>query len=245
MRAIILAGGKGTRLWPYTAVLPKPLMPLGNTDPMPIMEVVLRQLARSGFRQVTVVTGYLTELIEAFFATGQQFGTNLTYCRESTPLDTAGGLLLMERPDEPVLVVNGDILTTLDFAAMYSFHRQSGATGTVAVHQRVMKIDYGVLEVGTEPYVLTRYIEKPELPLLVSMGVYVLNPVAWDYLTPGEPMGMPQLLEVMRQAGRPIHCFRQPCDWLDIGRQDDYAIANEIFQSRRAEFLGEDTSRDS
>jgi NDP-sugar pyrophosphorylase family protein len=240
MRAIILAGGKGTRLWPYTAVLPKPLMPLGSANPMPIMEVVLRQLVRHGFRRVAVVTGYLTELIEAFFGTGQRFGTNLTYCREMTPLDTAGGLALLERPTEPVLVVNGDILTTLDLAAMYQFHCDSGATGTVAAHPRVMKIDYGVLELGNNPHVLSGYAEKPELSLLVSMGVYVLDPVAWDYLIPGEPLGMPRLLEDMRQAGRPIHCFQQPCDWLDIGRQEDYALANEIFQSRRVEFLGED-----
>src|SRR5579864_5322866 len=120
MQAIVLAGGKGTRLRPFTAVFPKPLMPLGDADPMPIMEVVLRQLARSGFRDVTVITGYLTELIEAFFGNGQRFGTRMTYRRELTPLGTAGGLVLVDRPSEPVLVINGDILTTLDFAAMYA-----------------------------------------------------------------------------------------------------------------------------
>src|SRR5262245_14174003 len=115
MQAIVLAGGKGTRLRPFTNVFPKPLMPLGDESPMPILEVVLRQLGRFGFRDVTILTGYLSELIEAFFGNGQRFGTRLTYRREVTPLGTAGGLTLVERPREPVLVLNGDILTTLDF----------------------------------------------------------------------------------------------------------------------------------
>ena len=122
MQATLLARGKGTRLLPVdTAVLPKPLMPIGGDDPLPIMEVVLRQLARFGFRDVTVITGYLTELIEAFFGDGRKFGTKLTYRREVTPLGTAGGLTLLDRPEESVLVINGDILTTLDFGEMYRF----------------------------------------------------------------------------------------------------------------------------
>src|SRR5262249_61765116 len=127
MQATVLAGGKGTRLRPFTAVLPKPLMPLGDAAPMPIMEVVLRQLARSGFRDVTVITGYLTELIEAFFGNGQRFGTRLTYRREIVPLGTAGGLTLLERPREPVLVINGDILTTLHSGALYNSHNRRTA----------------------------------------------------------------------------------------------------------------------
>ena len=124
MQAVLLAGGKGTRLRPYTHVLPKPLMPLGEADPMPIIEVVLRQLGRFGFHDVTIITGYLTELIEAFCGDGRKFGTRLSYCREPPPLGTAGGLTLLERPSEPVLVINGDILTTLDYAEMYAFHRR-------------------------------------------------------------------------------------------------------------------------
>src|SRR3954463_3957189 len=124
MQAVLLAGGKGTRLRPFTHVFPKPLMPLGEADPMPIIEVVLRQLARDGFRDVTVITGYLTELIEAFCGTGKKFGARLSYRREVAPLGTAGGLPLVDRPDEPVLVINGDILTTLDYAAMVAFHRE-------------------------------------------------------------------------------------------------------------------------
>ncbi len=239
MNAVILAGGKGTRLRPFTHVFPKPLMPLGDADPMPIIEVVIRQLARSGFRDVTVITGYLTELIEAFCGSGQKFGSRLSYRREESPLGTAGGLTLVDRPVEPILVMNGDILTTLDFGAMYAFHRDRGAAATIASYPREVRIDFGVLEFGDDPNVLAGYREKPGFSFQVSMGLYILDPIAWDYLTPGEPLQMPDLLEAMRKAGHPVHCFRQPCYWLDIGRHDDYATANEVFVSRRAEFLGE------
>ena len=239
MRAVLLAGGRGTRLRPFTHVFPKPLMPLGGDDPMPIIEVVLRQLARHGFRDVTVITGYLTELIEAFCGSGQKFGTRLTYRREETPLGTAGGLVLVDRPAEPVLVLNGDILTTLDFAAMVDFHRARGASATIASYPREVRVDFGVLEFGDDPHVLNGYREKPSFSFQVSMGLYVLDPVAWDYLTPGEPLPMPDLLESMRADGRPVHCFKQDCYWLDIGRHDDYATANDVFDARRAEFLGQ------
>jgi NDP-sugar pyrophosphorylase family protein len=239
MQAILLAGGKGTRLRPYTAVFPKPLMPIGDSDPIPIMEVVLRQLARFGFEDVTVITGYLTEYIETFFGDGRKFGTRLTYQREITPLGTAGGLALLDRPEESVLVINGDILTTLDFAAMYQFHREKQSAATIASYTREVKIDFGVLDFGDDPHVLTGYREKPEFSFQVSMGLYILDPLAWDYLEPGKTLQMPDLLETIRLAGRPVHCFKEPCYWLDIGRHDDYAIANEVFEARRKSFLGD------
>jgi NDP-sugar pyrophosphorylase family protein len=239
MQAIVLAGGKGTRLRPYTHVFPKPLMPLGDEDPMPILEVVLRQLARFGFRDVSIITGYLTELIEMFCErNGRKFGTRIEYHREATPLGTAGGLLLVDRPKEPVLVLNGDILTTLDMGAMYAFHKARGAAATIASFPRKVRIDFGVLEFGQDPHVLAGYSEKPEFSFQVSMGLYILDPSAWDYLRPGEPLGMPDLLEAMRHDGKPVHCFKQDCLWLDIGRHDDYASANELFEARRPEFLG-------
>jgi NDP-sugar pyrophosphorylase family protein len=238
MNAILLAGGKGTRLRPFTHVFPKPLMPLGEADPMPIIEVVLRQLARFGFGEVAIITGYLQELIEAFCGDGRKFGTRLTYHRELVPLGTAGGLTLLDRPAEPVLVINGDILTTLDFAAMFAFHRARGAGATIASYPREVKIDFGVLEFGADPHVLTGYREKPSFSFQVSMGVYILEPIAWDFLVPGQPLPMPELLEQMRGAGHPVLCFRQDCYWLDIGRHDDYTTANDIFEERRTDFLG-------
>jgi NDP-sugar pyrophosphorylase family protein len=239
MQAILLAGGKGTRLRPFTHVFPKPLMPLGDADPMPIIEVVLRQLARFGFRDITIITGYLTELIEAFCGDGRKFGARLDYQRETTPLGTAGGLTLVERPDEPVLVINGDILTTLDYGEMYEFHCRRGAAATIASYPREVRIDFGVLEFTSDPHILAGYREKPEFSFQVSMGVYILDPLAWDFLRAGEPLPMPDLLEMIRRSGRSVHCFRQSCYWLDIGRHDDYATANDIFQARRHAFLGE------
>ncbi len=241
MQAVLLAGGKGTRLRPYTHVLPKPLMPLGDADPMPIIEVVLRQLGRFGFHDVTIITGYLTELVEAFCGDGRKFGTRISYCREPAPLGTAGGLTLLERPREPVLVINGDILTTLDYGEMYSFHTGRSAAATIASYSREVKIDFGVLCFGDDPHVLTGYDEKPQYSFQVSMGVYILDPLAWNFLTPGRPLPMPDLLESMRRDGHDIHCYRQECYWLDIGRHDDYATANEIFESRRGAFLGSPT----
>jgi NDP-sugar pyrophosphorylase family protein len=162
----------------------------------------------------------------------------LHYRREESPLGTAGGLTLLKRPAEPVLVVNGDILTTLNFGEMHEFHRRRGAAATIASYPREVKIDFGVLEFGDDPHILTGYREKPEYSFQVSMGVYLLDPLAWDFLTPGEALTMPELLESMRAVGHAIHCYRQPCYWLDIGRHDDYATANEIFEARRAAFLG-------
>ncbi len=242
MQAILLAGGKGTRLRPYTAVLPKPLMPIGANDPLPIMEVVLRQLARFGFDEVTVITGYLTELIEAFFGDGHKCGTRLTYRREAQPLGTAGGLTLIDRPAAPVLVINGDILTTLDMAAMRRFHVARGASATIASYPREVKVDFGVLEFGDDPHLLANYREKPVFSFQVSMGLYILDPSAWDYLTPDSVLQMPDLLETMRHDGRAVHCYKEPCYWLDIGRHDDYALANEVFEARRRDFLGEPTT---
>jgi NDP-sugar pyrophosphorylase family protein len=239
MQAVVLAGGKGTRLRPFTHALPKPLMPLGADDPMPILEVVLRQLGRFGFRDVTIITGYLTELIEAFCGNGRRFGVRVDYRREVTPMGTAGGLVLIDRPRAPVLVLNGDVLTTLDFDSMYSFHQARGAAATIAAFEREVKVDFGVLDFGADPHVLTGYREKPRFRFQVSMGLYVLAPGAWDFLRPGECLQMPDLLEQMREGGHPVHCYREPCQWLDIGRHDDYAAANDVFEAHRAAFLGE------
>lgn len=239
MRAIILAGGKGTRLRPFTHVFPKPLMPLGEENPMPILEVVLRQLVRHGFVDVDIITGYLSEYIESFCKDGRRFGARVAYHREVTPLGTAGGLNLVERPAEPALVINGDILTTLDFAAMHAFHRDRAAAATIASFPRTVRIDFGVLEFGNDPHVLAGYREKPEFSFQVSMGIYLLDPVAWDYLRPGRELSMPDLLEQMRQSGRPVHCYREDCQWLDIGRHDDYDAANRLFDAHRSAFLGE------
>ncbi len=121
---------------------------------------------------------------------------------------------------------------------MYAFHRAGGAAATIAAYPREVRIDFGVLEFGDDPHLLTGYREKPAFSFQVSMGLYILDPIAWDYLIPGRPLPMPELLDALRGAGHPVRCFREDCYWLDIGRHDDYATANEIFEARRASFLG-------
>jgi NDP-sugar pyrophosphorylase family protein len=233
MQAVILAGGQGTRLRPYTAVLPKPLMPIGD---MPILEVVLRQLRRAGFREVTLAVSYLAELLQAYCGDGERFGLKLRYSRERGPLSTAGPLKLVPGLDQTFLVMNGDILTTLDYGELIRFHRERGAMATIATHARSVRIDFGVVEAGPDG-ALERYIEKPEIHYQVSMGVNVLEPAALDLIQRGESLGMPDLMLRLREAGHRVLTYSAPCLWLDIGRMEDYEAALQTFESRRAEFL--------
>jgi len=234
MHAVILAGGQGTRLRPYTTVLPKPLMPLGD---MPILEVVLRQLKRTGVTRVTLAVSYLAELIEAYCGNGSRLGLDIRYSRETRALSTAGPLKLVPGLEETFLVMNGDVLTTLDYAAMVRYHRAHGAAATLAMHRRSVRIDYGVVETDADG-VLQRYIEKPEYHYTVSMGVNVLEPRALAHIGEGEALGMPDLMLRLKAAGEKVLAYEEPCLWLDIGRMDDYEQALEVFESRRAEFLG-------
>ncbi len=183
MQAILLAGGKGTRLRPFTHVFPKPLMPLGDADPMPIIEVVLRQLARFGFRDVTVITGYLTELIEAFCGDGRQVRHPAdAISREVTPLGTAGGLTLVDRPAEPVLVINGDILTTLDFAAMFAFHSDREAAATIASYPREVTHRLRRARIRRRSARPDRLSREARVLVPGEHGRVHPRPVAWDYL---------------------------------------------------------------
>jgi NDP-sugar pyrophosphorylase family protein len=234
MHAVILAGGQGTRLRPYTTVLPKPLMPIGD---MPILEVVLRQLQGAGATRVTLAVSYLGELIEAYCGNGARLGLDIRYSREDRALSTAGPLKLVPDLDDTFLVMNGDILTTLDYGAMVRFHRANGAAATLAMHRRTVRIDYGVVE-AEEDGALRDYIEKPEHHYAVSMGVNVLEPRVLNYIEDDEVIGIPDLMLRLKAAGEKVLVFEQPCLWLDIGRMDDYEEAQEVFATRRAEFLG-------
>ena len=233
MRAVILAGGHGTRLRPYTTVLPKPLMPIGE---MPILEIVLRQLRRAGFERVTLAVSYLAELIEAYCGDGARFGLAIDYSRETESLSTAGPLKLVSDLQDTFLVMNGDVLTTLDYAALIRHHKGSGAAATIAMHRRSIPIDFGVVETGPNGD-LERYIEKPEIHYQVSMGINVLEPRALELIRPGEALGMPDLMLRLKGAGQRVGTFEAPCLWLDIGRVDDYERALDTFESRRSEFL--------
>lgn len=233
MQAVLLAGGKGTRLQPFTATFPKPLVPLGDT---PVIELLVKQLAHHGVTHLTVVTGHLAELIRTFLGAGERFGVQIDYYKEEMPLDTAGCLGVLPRFTEPFLVMNGDLLTTLDFSQMMADHQRRDAIATIATYPRQVKVDLGVVRLG-EDGALVDYIEKPTYDFLVSMGVYCFRPEVADYVEPGERLSMPSLILRLRDAGEHVHGHRQDCYWLDIGRPDDYARAIEEFQNDRFRFL--------
>lgn len=238
MKAIILAGGKGTRLAPYTTIFPKPLMPIGD---MPILEIVLRQLAQSGFDDVSLAVGHLAELLMAYCGDGSKFGLKIGYSHEQQPLGTAGPIALVPNLNETFLVMNGDVLTTLDYREMYRYHRERGAIATLAAYEREVNIDLGVIEADEENYVQD-YIEKPTYKYLVSTGVYIFEPDVLEFIVPNKRLDLPELVLRLKSQGQPVNVYRFDGYWLDIGRHDDYEVAVQEFLRHRDEFLPTDTS---
>ncbi|MFL6935711.1 MAG: sugar phosphate nucleotidyltransferase [Xanthobacteraceae bacterium] len=232
-RAVILAGGRGTRLRPYTVVLPKPLMPIGE---FPILEVIVRQLARAGFGHVTMAVNHQAELIKAFFQDGSKWGMRIDYSLEDKPLGTMGPLRLIGGLPDQFLVMNGDVLTDLDFARLYDEHVASRAIFTVSSSGREEIIDYGVLETDANAR-LTGFREKPRSHYEVSMGVYMLNARVIDYIPPDRLYGFDHLMLDLIAANEPVIVRRFDGYWLDIGRPDDYARAIDEFDTMRDRFL--------
>jgi len=224
MQAIILAGGKGTRLYPYTAVFPKPLVPLGDK---PIMEIVIRQLKTAGFEDILISVGHMATLIQAYFGDGSKFGVKIEYVLEDTPMDTAGALRLIKKLDENFLVINGDVLTTLNYRKMLDFHMAHKATATVGVIRREEKIDYGVITTDQQGR-LVGYIEKPKYDFLVSMGINILTKKAVSHIVWGESISMPELINRLVKNNERVYCFSDNCEWLDIGRPSDYDKAQNV-----------------
>ena len=230
-RAVILAGGKGTRLGPYTTVLPKPLMPIGDRA---ILDVVVRQLGSCGFDRLTFAVGYLAHLIQAVFGDGSGHHVSIDYHEEQEPLGTAGPLAMIEGLDDTFLAMNGDVLTALDYAALYRSHREAGNALTIATHRRVVRTEYGVLHIdgshgGTQR--VTGYEEKPEIPYIVSMGVYVVEPRAVERIPRGTRFDIPDLVIELLRAGEPVGSYLYDGYWLDIGRHDDYERALADFET--------------
>ncbi|MBN1661420.1 MAG: NTP transferase domain-containing protein [Anaerolineae bacterium] len=236
MKAVILAGGRGQRLAPYTTILPKPLLPI---DDIPILEVVVRQLRDAGFDDITMAVGYLAELLMAYFGDGDKFDVRIRYSREEQPLGTAGPLALVDHLDEPFLVMNGDLLTTLDYRAMWSIHTRGGTHATLATFQRSVKIDLGVIETDGEGSV-TAYVEKPTYHYTVSTGIYVFDPLVLSFIPKGNKMDLPDLVTAMMAGGHRVATFPFDGYWLDIGRPDDYERAVDEFRRHRALFLPEE-----
>jgi NDP-sugar pyrophosphorylase family protein len=234
LRAVILAGGKGVRLRPFTAIFPKPLVPLGD---MPIIEVLMKRLVHFGITDITLTLGHLAELIKAYFLHRQEFTRqlNLYYVDEEEPTGTAGSLAFVQGLNDTFLVMNSDVLTDLDFDELVAFHRQQGATLTIAAHQRHVKIDLGVLEFDGGCRV-TGYREKPESTYHVSMGIYVYEPHALQFIERGKYLDFPDLVLRLIAAGEKVCAMPSDCLWLDIGRPDDYAQAQELFIEKRGSF---------
>jgi NDP-sugar pyrophosphorylase family protein len=260
MKAIVLAGGKGARLAPYTKILPKPLMPI---DDMPILEVLLRQMKAAGVEDVVLTVGHLSELLKAFFQNGHQWGLNIEYSYEEKPLGTAGPLALVSGLDETFLVTNGDVLTTLSLRELVRFHQEQGAVATIASHKRQVHIDLGVLQrdggclvngdvarMEACAYrdqcqfwgggcIVVGYDEKPNIDYVVSMGMYVFEPRVLEYIPRNQYLDFPDLVLKLIAAGEKVISFPYDGYWKDLGRPDDYEQAAEDFSRMRAEFLPE------
>jgi NDP-mannose synthase len=235
MKAIILAGGKGTRLAPYTKILPKPLMPIGD---MPILEIILRQIKRAGINEVIITVGHLSHLLQAFFQHGQRFGLKISYSQEDHPLGTAGPLSLIGGLTETFLVANGDVLTTLNLHDLIAFHRESDAVATIATHTRSVKVDLGVIQFDGANQI-SGYIEKPTYDYSVSMGIYLFEPKVLEYIPCSQYFDFPELVLKMLAEGERVIGYPFDGYWQDLGRQDDYEQAVQEFESLRQQILGD------
>jgi NDP-mannose synthase len=234
VRAIVLAGGRGRRLAPFTTVFPKPLAPIGD---VPIIDIVLRQLRWHGIEDVVISVGYLGELIQAYFATrGGIPGLNISYVRENAPLGTAGPIAMLRDQDEDVLVVNGDVLSDLDFSDLIAFHQERQPALSIAVHHREVTIELGVVDFAGEG-VVTGFREKPRIEYHCSMGINIYSPRAIQAIAPGEALDFPDLALRLIGKGEPVLAYRTECYWMDIGRRDDYDRALEEFPQMRERLL--------
>ena len=232
-RAVILAGGEGTRLRPYTVVLPKPLMPIGD---YPILEVIVRQLVQSGFDHITLAVNHQAEIIKAFFQNGERWGIRIDYSLEDQPLGTMGPLRLVHDLPKHFLVMNGDILTDLDYTEFHDNHVSEDRIFTISSMRREHKIDYGVLDTDAEG-LLSGFREKPGVAYEVSMGVYMVSARALQRIPVDRPYGFDNLMHDMLEARSPPTVRPFAGYWLDIGRSDDYAQAIDEFESMKSRFL--------
>ncbi len=234
LRAVILAGGKGARLAPFTASFPKPLVPLGDT---PVLEVLIRRLLQHGVTDITLTLGHLAELVKAYFQHRRSLTEQATlrFVEEEEPTGTAGSLALVPGLSDTFLSMNGDLLTNLDLHSLVEFHREQNAILTIGVHSRDVKIDLGVLEFNGN-FEVRNYIEKPRTTYHVSMGIYVYEPKALRYIEPGQHLDFPELVLRLLNNGERVCAFPSDCLWLDIGRPDDYAHAQRLFADKRETF---------
>jgi NDP-mannose synthase len=236
MKAVILAGGKGARLAPYTRIIPKPMMPIGDKA---ILEILLCQLHCAGVDEAILTVGHLAGLMRAFFQDGSQLGLHILYSYEDHPLGTAGPLANIDGLNETFLVCNGDVLTTLNLGELVSFHKAHQAIATIASHQRQVKIDLGVIHINGD-FIITGYQEKPTIDYSVSMGIYVFEPEVLQFIPKGQYLDFPDLVKIMLAAGKKVCAYPFTGYWQDLGRPDDYEQANADFEQMRSQFLPEE-----
>jgi NDP-sugar pyrophosphorylase family protein len=226
LSAAVMAGGLGARLRPLTEDIPKPMLPVGDE---PLLETIVKQLREAGIQRVNLITNYKEEVIAQHFADGRDFGVDIRYVNEDKPLGTAGGLRLLEETNEPLLVMNGDIVTRVDFRAMLDFHTENEADMTVALRRYEFPVPYGVVE--TDGVVITGISEKPVLRHFVSAGIYLLNPGLRRFIPDGRSYDMPDLVNRLVSEGHRIVGFPVREYWLDIGRHEDYERAQKDARS--------------
>lgn len=222
LKAVVMAGGRGSRLSPLTNDVPKPMLPVGER---PLMEILIQRLREAGITHVKVATHHKPEKIEEHFGQGADHGVDLSYITEDRPLGTAGALGLLEIPNETTLVMNGDILTQVDFKAMLVYHKEHQTDLTVAVRHYEIQVPYGVVE--CEGHLVRRLREKPAMGFFINAGIYLLEPAAYRFIPNAERFDMTELIQRLLDAGRPVVSFPIREYWLDIGQHADYARAQE------------------
>jgi NDP-sugar pyrophosphorylase family protein len=235
MRAVILAGGKGTRLSPYTSVFPKPLMPIGG---FPILHVVVSQLHEAGFDHITLAIGHMGDMIRTYFGNGCKFGVKIDYSLEDKPLGTIGALSLIKNLPENFLVMNGDILTDLNYAEFLAYHQSEGASATIATYNKELEIQYGVIEFNNK-YDIVGFREKPTLDCHVSMGIYAFNASILKYINKDRYFDFPDLVKLLIMRGERIISCPLDVYWMDIGCHADYEKAAKDFEKMKKQFLQE------
>lgn len=235
-RAVILAGGKGTRLKPYTVVLPKPLMPIGDYS---ILEIIVKQLASQGFNHITMAVNHQAEIIKAFFQDGSKWNVKIDYSLEDKPLSTMGPLKLIPNLPENFLVMNGDILTDLNYSDFLHQHIEQKNIFTIASYVRTHKMEYGVLE-ANEQNKLTSFSEKPDITFNVSMGIYAASNRILDIIPNGTKYGFDDLMLKLIETGNPATLHKFSGYWLDIGRPDDYMQAIDDFDRMKTKLISDE-----
>lgn len=236
MKAVILAGGKATRLLPFSTFIPKALMPIGE---MPILEVLLRQLRRAGVDEVVIAVGHLSSMLDGFFKDGRALGLKISYSLETKPLGTAGPLSLIDHLDDTFVVSNGDVLTDLDPSTLIQAHLASGAAATIAVHCRCVQVDLGVVQMNSSNEIVD-YLEKPSFNYQASMGIYVFEPRVLRYIPHDQYFDFPDLVRRLMDAGERINGFSYTGYWQDLGCPSDYEQAVKDFENLRDSILGPD-----